>query len=48
MQGLVPYLEETMVDGDYFFWPDLASCHYANATQDFTDRKYVYCTGRTV
>ena len=26
--------EEHNADGDYFFLPDLARCHYANETQD--------------
>ena len=26
-QRLVPFLEEHHAEGDYFFWPDLASCH---------------------
>ena len=25
-------------DGDYFSWPDLASCHYVNETQDFFNK----------
>ena len=33
-QRLVPFLKAHHADGDYFFWPDLASCHYANETQD--------------
>ena len=32
-QRLVPFLEEHHADGDYIFWPDLASCLYANETQ---------------
>lgn len=31
---LVPFLEELHEDGDYLFWPDLASAHYAKATID--------------
>ena len=29
-QHFVLFLEEHHADGDYFFWPDLASCRYAN------------------
>lgn len=29
---LVPFLQQHHADGDYVFWPDLASCHYAHAT----------------
>ena len=31
---LVPFLQKHHSDGDYIFWPDLASAHYANATQE--------------
>lgn len=33
-QRLIPFLQEHHSDGDYVFWPDLASAHYANATQE--------------
>ena len=33
-QRLVPFLEEHQANGDFFFWPDLASWHFANETQD--------------
>lgn len=29
---LVPFLHTHHADGDYFFWPDLATAHYANDT----------------
>ena len=32
--GVKQRLEEHQADGDYFVWPDLASCYYANITQD--------------
>ena len=31
---LVPFLQEKHEDGNYVFWPDLASAHYAKATQE--------------
>ena len=37
-QRLVPFLEEHHADGDYFFWPDLACCHYAYETQDLFNK----------
>lgn len=29
---LLPFIQEHHADGDYVFWPDLASAHYAHAT----------------
>ena len=37
-QHLVPFLEEHHADGDYFVWPDFASCHYVNETQDLFNK----------
>ena len=34
---LVPFLEENYPNGDYVFWPDKASSHYARATCSFLD-----------
>lgn len=34
---LIPFLQEHHADGDYVFWPDLASCHYARATLDLLE-----------
>lgn len=31
---LVPFIHELHSDNDYIFWPDLASAHYAAATQE--------------
>ena len=31
-QRLKPFLDTYHVDGEYLFWPDLASCHYAKNT----------------
>ena len=36
---LVPFLEEYHSDGNYIFWPDLASAHYADATQQLMTEK---------
>ena len=33
-QYLVPYLDQYHEDGDFYFWPDLASAHYAHETTD--------------
>ena len=30
---LMPFIRKHYPDGSYVFWPDLASCHYANHTQ---------------
>lgn len=29
---LIPFLQDYHADGNYYFWPDLASAHYARAT----------------
>lgn len=31
---LLPFIEERHSDGNYLFWPDLASCHYAHDVID--------------
>ena len=31
---LLPFLEKYHSDQDFFFWPDLATCHYAKDTQE--------------
>lgn len=31
---LLPFIEELHSDGNYLFWPDLASCHYAHDVID--------------
>ena len=31
---LMPFLQDNYPNGGYVFWPDLASAHYANATQN--------------
>ena len=41
-QCLVPFLEEHHADEDYFFWPNLPSCHYANETQDIFNKLEIY------
>ena len=33
-QYLVPFLDHYHEDGDFYFWPDLASAHYAHETTD--------------
>ena len=33
-QYLVPFLDKYHQDGDFYFWPDLASAHYAHETTD--------------
>ena len=32
---LIPFIEKHYPDGNYIFWPDLASSHNSKATQDF-------------
>ena len=32
-----PFIDQHHNDGDYFFWPDLASCHYAQETTQLFD-----------
>ena len=36
---LVPFIEQHHSDGQYLFWPDLASCHYAGIVTDFFREK---------
>lgn len=38
---LLPFINEHHKNGDYLFWPDLASSHYANEVIDFLDRENV-------
>lgn len=32
---LLPFIRRLYPDGDYVFWPDLASCHYATSVREF-------------
>ena len=32
---LLPFIEEKYPEGNYIFWPDLASAHYSKETQEF-------------
>ena len=32
---VIPFIRKKHSDHWYYFWPDLASAHYANATQQF-------------
>lgn len=34
-QKLIPFIRKQYPNGDYIFWPDLASCHYSKMTQEF-------------
>lgn len=38
---LIPFIQEHHSDGDYLFWPDLASAHYANATQELLQEQNI-------
>jgi len=38
---LVPFIEQYHSDGEYIFWPDLASSHYANSVQDYMNEKNI-------
>ena len=38
-RGLVPYIEKHLSDGEYKFWPDLASSHYAKVVVDYFSAK---------
>jgi transposase len=38
---LLPFLQDFHQDGDYYFFPDLASSHYAKATTDLLDEENV-------
>ncbi len=38
---LVPFLNENHADGSYYFWPDLASAHYAKKTVDLFEEKNI-------
>ena len=42
-ERLVPFLDEYHADGAYWFWPDLASSHYARSTLEvFEEEKIAY------
>ena len=36
---VIPFIREKHSDHRYYFWPDLALAHYANATQQFLKDK---------
>lgn len=36
-QLVKPFVDEHHADDDYWFWPDLASAHYARKTTDLFD-----------
>ena len=38
---LLPFLEEYHEDRNYFFFPDLASCHYAKATTNLMEAENI-------
>ena len=38
---LLPFINAHHKNGDYLFWPDLASSHYANDVVDFLDRENI-------
>ena len=38
---LVPFIEEHHSDGEYVFWPDLVSSHYANAVINYLNEKNI-------
>ena len=40
-ERLVPFLNKFHADGMYYFWPDLASSHYAKATLDLFERENI-------
>ena len=39
---LLPFIVEFHIDGNYIFWPDLASAHYSNETQAWLRGKVKY------
>lgn len=38
---LIPFIEKYHADGNYVFWPDKASSHYAKKTQTFLERQKI-------
>ena len=40
---LIPFLNAMYPDGDYVFWPDLATAHYSTSTQDLMASLGVKC-----
>lgn len=43
---LMPFIEKHHLDGQYLFWPDLASSHYAKTVIAYFDEKKVEYVGR--
>ena len=41
---LLPFIEKYHQDGNYLFWPDLASSHYSKSVQDrLNEKMYHLC-----
>ena len=40
---VIPFIREKHSDHRYYFWPDLALAHYADATQQFLKDKGISC-----
>src|SRR5436309_15341149 len=38
---LVPYINENFSNGDYLFWPNLASAHYAHSVVDWMNENNI-------
>jgi hypothetical protein len=38
---LIPFIEQNHQDGNYLFWPDLASSHYANSVISYLNQKSI-------
>jgi hypothetical protein len=44
---LVPFIEAHHSDGQYLFWPDLASAHYANSVTDYFDEENIHFVAKS-
>lgn len=38
---IIPFIETNHSDGNYLFWPDLATCHYAKTVTDYLKAKNI-------
>ena len=42
IKRLIPFVNEHYSDGNYLFWPDLASLHYARSVTNYLDEKSIH------
>ena len=41
IKRLIPFINKHHSDGNYVFWPDLASSHYARSVTNYLDEKNI-------